>query len=252
VFLSASAHAEPVGPETPDRRAIARQHEDRARDLFNDGRYLDAARQTELAYDNDPRPSLLYAAAQSYRLAGDCPAAISLYEKFLASAPPSKQRVLTEEHLATCRARVEPVDEAAPATGPRPTTVEAPAHGEAAPPDEGEHARIGGSNARPNSRLKAAQVSLFSLGAVAVTGGIAMIAVSQTWRQRVEDGETLGRFRDRREQAVALAIAGPIVASAGVAFLAGAIVVTVKLARSRSKQIAVVPGLASVSIRGRF
>src|SRR5690606_1942076 len=92
-------------------------------------------------------PEVLYALAQAERLSGDCPTAIALYRRFLASGPAERHAEVARDGLERCeralasrpldarpaRAPVRPA--AAPATRaarapvPRPTTapVEGPA-----------------------------------------------------------------------------------------------------------------------------
>jgi hypothetical protein len=58
----------------------------------------------EAAYALDPRPELIFAEAQATRLLGDCAAAVPLYQRFLATGPPSQQVEATRIAVARCQA----------------------------------------------------------------------------------------------------------------------------------------------------
>jgi hypothetical protein len=62
-----------------------------------------AARAFHAAYAVDPRREILFAEAQATRLAGDCAAAVGLYQAFLATQPPQQQVEATQLALARCR-----------------------------------------------------------------------------------------------------------------------------------------------------
>jgi tetratricopeptide (TPR) repeat protein len=64
------------------------------------GAYGDAIIAYEAAYELAPSPSLLFNLAQAYRLAGDCPAAATMYRRFIAADPASDARALATVHLA--------------------------------------------------------------------------------------------------------------------------------------------------------
>jgi tetratricopeptide (TPR) repeat protein len=56
----------------------------------------------EAAFALDPRPELLFAEAQAFRLDGDCPRALELYRRFLATRPPPLQVQATQLGLDRC------------------------------------------------------------------------------------------------------------------------------------------------------
>jgi len=80
-----------------------------------------AARELEAAYALEPRREILFAQAQATRLAGDCAAALPLYQRFLASTPPQQQIEATRIAMTRCQ---EP---AVSAPAPRPPLAAAPA-----------------------------------------------------------------------------------------------------------------------------
>jgi tetratricopeptide (TPR) repeat protein len=61
----------------------ARRHYEKATAAFGLGKYDEAAREYEAAFELKPDPALLYNAAQAYRLAGRSARAIELYRNYL-------------------------------------------------------------------------------------------------------------------------------------------------------------------------
>ncbi len=55
-------------------------------------------------YKLDRRPAFLFAMAQAKRLRGDCAGAVSLYRRFIATAPPARQVVAARMHADACSA----------------------------------------------------------------------------------------------------------------------------------------------------
>ena len=63
------------------------------------GAYGDAILAYKEAYELAPSPSLLFNLAQSYRLAGNCHAAVQMYRRFIATDPGMEVRSLAKKHL---------------------------------------------------------------------------------------------------------------------------------------------------------
>jgi hypothetical protein len=80
----------------------------------------------EAAFALAPRPELLFAEAQAFRLDGDCPRALELYHRFLATHPPPLQVQATQLGLDRCAASAASPSatsasgDAAPSVPPRP------------------------------------------------------------------------------------------------------------------------------------
>src|SRR5258708_2740636 len=79
--------ARPAHAADEDDLASARLHFKKAGKLYDLGRYLDAAREYEAAYEAKDDPALLYNVAQAYRLGGDNPNAARAYKSFLRRMP---------------------------------------------------------------------------------------------------------------------------------------------------------------------
>src|ERR1700690_4301321 len=69
---------------------VATAHVRKATAAYNLGKYADAAKEYEAAYEQTLDPNLLFNIAQAYRLAGDREKAITAYRSFIRSAPQSE------------------------------------------------------------------------------------------------------------------------------------------------------------------
>src|SRR5262245_516082 len=71
----------------PDAREQAKSHFKQARAHQQAGEYARAAEEYKAAYALDPRPETLFNIAQAYRLAGDKPAALEHFKRYLDGQP---------------------------------------------------------------------------------------------------------------------------------------------------------------------
>jgi hypothetical protein len=103
-LLSAIAGAAPARADEPEPalHPTAAERLERAKALFEHRAYGAAAAELSRAYSVDPRPALLYPWAQAERLDGNCERAIELYDAFLASGPPPRERKAAVENRALC------------------------------------------------------------------------------------------------------------------------------------------------------
>src|SRR5688500_7808596 len=76
----------------PQARALL----DEGASAYARGDFTGAIAAFERGYAIDPAPVFLYAWAQAARYAGDCVAALDLYDRFLESDPPASQRTAAE------------------------------------------------------------------------------------------------------------------------------------------------------------
>ncbi len=72
-----------ASPPTPEARAEARAHYDKAVIHFNANEYVAAAEEFLLVHKAVSQPALLYNAAQAFRLGGDSDKALENYRAFL-------------------------------------------------------------------------------------------------------------------------------------------------------------------------
>jgi Tetratricopeptide repeat len=92
-----------VGQPPPSREdeASARLHFDRGSRLYDQGKYLEAAREFEAGYQAAPRPLFLLNIGHSYRRAQDLRKAKAAYEKLLRTDPTTPQRPMVEDLIKT-------------------------------------------------------------------------------------------------------------------------------------------------------
>lgn len=98
-----------AGSARADAKKEAKQHLDKAGAAHKAGRYDEARKELEIAYTLDPQPALLYAIGQVHVMQGQCPRAITFYERFIASNPSREQAAKASEAIETCR-NLGPVD----------------------------------------------------------------------------------------------------------------------------------------------
>ena len=99
---------------TPEARAVAREHYEKAVSHFNANEYAAAAEEFLAVYKAVPQPALLYNAAQAYRLGGDGPRALDKYRAFLQAAPAAKQKEDVERHIKELESKGTVVVKAVP------------------------------------------------------------------------------------------------------------------------------------------
>jgi tetratricopeptide (TPR) repeat protein len=98
--------AQPALGDAPDM-AAAKEHARAGAKAFDLGRYLDAAREYEAAYEAKELPALLFNIAQSYRL-GDVPEkAIHFYESYLRRSPDAPNRAEVEARISELRKTID-------------------------------------------------------------------------------------------------------------------------------------------------
>jgi hypothetical protein len=87
-------------PSREDENA-ARSHFERGSKLYDQGKYLDAAREFEAGYQADPRPLFLLNIGHSHRRSQDLRKAKAAYEKLLRTDPTTPHRPMVEDLIRT-------------------------------------------------------------------------------------------------------------------------------------------------------
>jgi len=116
VLLESRAHAADAAATT------AREHYERGTKLYDIGKYEEAIKEFEAAYEAKSDPALLYNLAQSHRLAGHSSEALQLYRNYLRYVPHAANRVDIEERIKTLE---KTVAERSSTTTPPATTTPA-------------------------------------------------------------------------------------------------------------------------------
>jgi tetratricopeptide (TPR) repeat protein len=114
------------GSARADNAATAREHYEKGTKFYDIGKYDDAIREFEAAYEAKSDAAFIYNLAQSHRLAGHNTEALQLYRNYLRYAPRAPNRADIEERIRSLEKVVADHPSAAP---PTPTT------GPAAPPE---------------------------------------------------------------------------------------------------------------------
>jgi tetratricopeptide (TPR) repeat protein len=105
-----------------DEAEVAREHFSRGTTLYNLGRFGDAAREYERAYEAKQEPALLFNIAQAYRFDGQKKKALFAYRAYLRSLPDAHDRTEVEARIAALERDVE---REAPARATAPPRLEA-------------------------------------------------------------------------------------------------------------------------------
>jgi tetratricopeptide (TPR) repeat protein len=233
-----------TAPAAADHASSAARHFDSGQRLFAQGRLRDAVGEFKRAYELDPQPRYLYNAAQSMRLAGDCGAAVSLYQAFLRVAPDEDARNAATRNLQRCSPPPAPAEAAAdpepPTVEEAPPPVEAPAP-VAKEPEPPPAAPELGAVAPPPAQAKAPTTRLRWIGGAGGTiAGAALLSAA------ILEGQGAARFAELSRTcapscspAQALSLQRLLDAATGL-FVAGglvaaATVVAVVIVRARSR-----------------
>src|SRR5437764_10282963 len=133
VFLCAAtarAQDKPVDP-----KVAAKEHYTRGTSFYDLGRYDDAIKEFEAAYELKNDPAFLYNLAQSYRQAGNHEQAVHFYKTYLRYMPKAPNRADIEEKIKTEEQLL--AQKGGGTTTPPPANTTTPPPGNAAPPPGG-------------------------------------------------------------------------------------------------------------------
>lgn len=111
-----------AAPAHAEDKAAAKDHWERGTKFYDLGKYDDAIREFEAAYEAKSDPAFLYNLAQSHRLAGHNTEALRLYRNYLRYAPKAPNRADIEERIK----ELEKHAGDSPTTAPPPATTPPP------------------------------------------------------------------------------------------------------------------------------
>ncbi|MFO0631648.1 MAG: hypothetical protein U0168_02220 [Nannocystaceae bacterium] len=202
-----------VAPATASDTVVAAER------AWSEGRFAEAAEGFARAYAETGDIAYLFARGQAQKAAGDCVAAITTLEAFIATEPLPQAVTAAEATIDACRAELP---EPAPEPEPAPAPVPPPRVEPAAPSDR--------APARRWQRDPAA-ASLVAVGsAIAITGAVLAI-VARREQSLADRAGVVDDFGTHNDRAVALSRASIPVLVSGGALLVGGIVRYAVLAR---------------------
>jgi tetratricopeptide (TPR) repeat protein len=227
--LAASLAAAPAHAAAPDREAVQASERELRAGLaaYEAADYAVAIEHFERAYALHPSPQYLYAWAQAARSAGDCAAAVDLYQRFIASGATGASLQAAQQNETRCR---ELLAEAA-----RAEDVTAEAEPEPTPAEPAIVADTPTEPARPRRRPDGLGIALVATGGAALGTGAALLAIASARRATQDDATDYDRFDALDRQILRLDVAGGATLGVGAALaIAGVIRLTTKARRNRA------------------
>ena len=106
-----------------DATAEAKQHFDLATVAHKEGRYADALSELMASYALEPRAELLFAIGQIHVKLGQCPQAVTFYQRFLATRPKPEVARRVKEAIEVCNMAPPPVQIPTPDPAKPPAVV---------------------------------------------------------------------------------------------------------------------------------
>jgi len=205
-----------AGPEPTASTPGQAAHEAGLR-AYERGDYREAMEHFERAHRLDAHPADLYGWAQAARSAGDCRAAVELYQQFIDLGMEGDSRAAAEQNQARCREQLEREGEATVERPPEPTPEPEPAPSD--PP------------ARDPRAPDALDVSLLVVGGASLVAGAALLGIGESDRAAQRDADEYARFDALDGRIDALHIAGGIALGVGATL---AVAGTIRLVLRRS------------------
>jgi len=118
----------------PDSKVAAKEHYVRGTSYYDLGKYDEAIKEFEAAYQLKNDPAFLYNLAQSYRLAGNAERALHFYRTYLRYMPKAPNRAEIEDRIAALERQMATESKATTTPPPVGTT---PPPGSTTPPPTG-------------------------------------------------------------------------------------------------------------------
>ena len=257
----------------------AEEHLARGLKLYGQKHYTEAVAEFRAGYAISAEVRLLYALAQSLRLAGQCTEAVTHYQRFLDSAPGPEQEAAARANMERCHAQAASGDPESPrdrepqpaATPPPPaagTPPPQPVDSHATEPDTDLAQRAPrasrpappSTNATPVWYADTLGATLTGGGLLSLGAGVALLVAGNSKRiesQRLEDGATPGTYQkhtDRIDTGTVQLLSGGVLTAVGLtAMVLGTLRYhSVASQRSVDLVLTVLPSRASATLGGTF
>ena len=115
-----------ASPARADDASLAREHYQRGTKFYDIGKYDDAIREFEAAYEAKSDAAIIYNLAQAHRLAGHSQEALQLYRNYLRYVPHPPNRADIDEHIRVLEKAVAERGAAGTSVAGAPPTGSAP------------------------------------------------------------------------------------------------------------------------------
>jgi tetratricopeptide (TPR) repeat protein len=112
--------------EKPDNKAAAKEHYNRGTSFYDLGKYAEAIKEFEAAYQLKNDPAFLYNLAQSYRQADNHERAVHFYKTYLRYVPNAKNRADIEDKIKAEEQLIAKGGTTGGGTAPPPITTTPP------------------------------------------------------------------------------------------------------------------------------
>jgi tetratricopeptide (TPR) repeat protein len=184
---------------------------------YDAGNFAEAAAAFAEAHGRDPRPDYLYRWAQAERRAGNCPAAVQLYRRYLQNDLPMENAEAAEKNLARCGYAEAP---------PPATPLDESDVGASAVPSPVDH-----QHPRRPWYADPLGTSLVAVGGAGVIVGVGLGIASARETRSAREATVEEQYIRRAERSDSLRIAAIVTAAVGGALLVGGVVRWAVLAR---------------------
>jgi tetratricopeptide (TPR) repeat protein len=136
VVAAVLAIAPAVMAQTEAQKQEAKEHYERARKLYDVGKYNEAIEEYQKVYLLADDPNMLFNIAQCYKLSDRPEEAVRFYRNFLRRSPNAPNRTLVEKLIAELEKQIDEKKKTAPTTPPTtpPPTETAPPPNTTSPP----------------------------------------------------------------------------------------------------------------------
>ncbi|HEX4460302.1 MAG TPA: tetratricopeptide repeat protein [Polyangia bacterium] len=249
-------------PARADDIQTAREHYIKGSKAFDLGRYDQAVKEYEAAYDAKSDPALLYNIAQAHKLAGHSADAIRFYRVYLVRVPDAPnagevrakiaelQRALEQQQKAQQMPpdQVKPLDSVSPSTEPAP--VVAPPPSPTAPPIVVAPPPLPVSSTVDRRRTqKIIGISVAAVGVAALASGVGLAVVAKqdadVQSNNARHGGVFDPAQDRTGRT--FGVAGPVLIGVGAALaVAGGVVAILASRRSGAARVLSAAALGAV------
>jgi hypothetical protein len=227
VMIASPHHA------SADPKAAAQQHIDRASKLHVQGEFAQALDELKTAFSLDPRPELLYAMGQLHVGLGQCPQAITYYQRYLATKPAPSTANAATEAIDACKTNPPPAID-------RPPVEEPPPDEPAAPPVAPPKPVTTAVTSRPWYGDYIAD-GLVGAGVIVGIVGIVQYRSAAADRDRADAATDYQSYVDLIDSAHSARTTAVVLGAVGVAAIAGGFLHYVLTDRDANSGVAIIP-----------